>query len=92
MTRGLVVGYHRDRPLVTVPDITLYRGEVAALIGPNGVGKTTLLKTLLREIPPLAGSAWLGASVQPGYFAQAHEGLNPDTAYWTNYSPCACCR
>lgn len=77
MTRGLVVGYQRDRPLVTVPDITLYRGEVAALIGPNGVGKTTLLKTLLREIPPLAGSAWLGASVQPGYFAQAHEGLNP---------------
>lgn len=80
MTRGLVVGYHRDRPLVTVPDITLYRGEVAALIGPNGVGKTTLLKTLLREIPPLAGSAWLGASVQPGYFAQAHEGLKPDNS------------
>lgn len=80
MTRGLVVGYHRDRPLVTVPDITLYRGEVAALIGPNGVGKTTLLKTLLREIPPLAGNAWLGASVQPGYFAQAHEGLKPDNS------------
>jgi len=80
MTRDLVVGYHRDRPLVTVPDITLYRGEVAALIGPNGVGKTTLLKTLLREIPPLAGSAWLGASVHPGYFAQAHEGLNPDNS------------
>ncbi len=80
MTRDLVVGYRRDRPLVTVPDITLYRGEVAALIGPNGVGKTTLLKTLLREIPPLAGSAWLGAAVQPGYFAQAHEGLKPDNS------------
>lgn len=80
MTRGLVVGYHRNRPLVTVPDITLYRGEVAALIGPNGVGKTTLLKTLLHEIPPLAGNAWLGAAVQPGYFAQGHEGLNPDNS------------
>jgi ATP-binding cassette subfamily F protein 3 len=78
MTYGLVAGYERERPLVTVPDITLYRGEVAALIGPNGAGKTTLLKTLLRQIPALGGSARLGAAVQPGYFAQAHEGLDPD--------------
>jgi len=77
MTYGLVVGYERERPLVTVPDITLYRGEVAALIGPNGAGKTTLLKTLLHEIPALSGSARFGAAVQPGYFAQAHEGLDP---------------
>ena len=78
MTYGLVAGYERERPLVTVPDITLYRGEAAALIGPNGIGKTTLLKTLLREIPALSGSARLGAAVQPGYFAQAHEGLDAD--------------
>jgi len=77
MTYGLVAGYERERPLVTVPDITLYRGEAAALIGPNGIGKTTLLKTLLREIPALSGSARFGAAVQPGYFAQAHEGLDP---------------
>jgi len=76
MTDRLVVGYHRDRPLVHVPDITLYRGEVAALIGPNGVGKTTLVKTLLREVPPLSGSSRLGAAVQLGYFAQGHEGLS----------------
>jgi ATP-binding cassette subfamily F protein 3 len=77
MTSSLVVGYQRDKPLAVVPDITLYRGEVAAVIGPNGVGKTTLLKTLLHDLPPLRGSSRLGAAVQPGYFAQAHEGLNP---------------
>ena len=77
MTYNLVVGYEPDKPLVNVPDITLYRGEIAAVIGPNGAGKTTLLKTLLGDLPPLSGSTRMGAAVQPGYFAQAHEGLNP---------------
>jgi ATP-binding cassette subfamily F protein 3 len=75
MTYRLVAGYDPDKPLVDVPDITLYRREIAAVIGPNGAGKTTLLKTLLGELPPLSGSSRLGAAVQPGYFAQAHEGL-----------------
>jgi len=78
MTHNLVIGYDRAAPLAEVPDITLYRREIAALIGPNGAGKTTLLKTLLHDLPPLAGMARLGAAVEPGYFAQAHEGLNPD--------------
>ncbi len=76
-TRDLLIGYEAARPLLRVPEITLYRGEVAALIGPNGVGKTTLLKTLLGELPPLHGEVQLGAGVQIGYFAQAHEKLNP---------------
>ncbi|MBI5959242.1 MAG: ABC-F family ATP-binding cassette domain-containing protein [Chloroflexi bacterium] len=80
ITNNLVVGYHRDKPLVKVPDITLYRREVAAVIGPNGVGKTTLLKTLLRELTPLSGTSRLGAAVLPGYFAQAHERLNPENS------------
>jgi ATP-binding cassette subfamily F protein 3 len=75
MTYKLVAGYDPEKPLAKVPDITLYRGEIAAVIGPNGAGKTTLLKTLLEELPPLSGSSRLGAAVQPGYFAQAHEGL-----------------
>ena len=75
-TANLVIGYS-DRPLFRVPDIVLRRGECAALIGPNGAGKTTFLKTILGQIPPLAGKVILGASLRIGYFAQAHEGLNP---------------
>ncbi|NDJ77038.1 MAG: ABC-F family ATP-binding cassette domain-containing protein, partial [Chloroflexi bacterium] len=80
MTYNLQAGYVPGQPMVCAPDITLYRGEVAAIIGPNGVGKTTLLKTLLHDLPPLDGNVRLGAAVVPGYFAQAHEGLNPDNS------------
>lgn len=77
MTRNLVVGYHDDRiPLFEVPDITLYRGQVAALIGPNGVGKSTFLKTVIGQLEPLSGTVTIGAAVKIGYFAQAHERLN----------------
>jgi ATP-binding cassette subfamily F protein 3 len=75
-TRNLVVGY--DVPLFPAPDITLRRGEVAALIGPNGVGKSTFVKTIAEQIPPLAGEVKIGAAVKIGYFAQAHELLNPN--------------
>ena len=76
-TEGLEVGYPDDRKvLFRAPKLLLLRGECAALIGPNGAGKTTFLKTLLGEIPPLAGKVRLGASLHVGYFAQAHEGLN----------------
>jgi ATP-binding cassette subfamily F protein 3 len=74
-TRGLTVGY--EQPLFTAPDLTLRRGEVAALIGPNGVGKSTFVKTVVEQIPPLAGTVVVGAAVQIGYFAQAHERLDP---------------
>lgn len=78
-TNSLSVGYADEgRPLFTVPDLILLRGECAAVIGPNGAGKTTLLKTLLGQIPPLEGEAILGANLKIGYFAQAHEGLDPN--------------
>ncbi len=77
-TTGLSVGYADEgKPLFLVPDLILLRGECAAVIGPNGAGKTTLLKTLLGQIPPLGGEALMGAGLKIGYFAQAHEGLNP---------------
>ena len=80
-TYGLAVGYRDDgQVLIDVPDLVLRRRECAAVMGPNGAGKTTFLKTLLGELPPLAGEAVIGASVQVGYFAQAHEGLH---ASWT---------
>jgi ATP-binding cassette, subfamily F, member 3 len=76
-TSDLRIGYP-GRLLFAAPDIVLRRGECAALIGPNGAGKTTFLKTVLGELEPLEGEVKLGASLKIGYFAQAHEGLNPE--------------
>ena len=77
-TRDLAVGYADDgKVLFRAPDLLLWREECAALIGPNGAGKTTFLKTLLGGLAPLSGSVKLGSSLKVGYFAQAHEGLNP---------------
>jgi ATP-binding cassette subfamily F protein 3 len=76
-TRGLEVGYP-GKALFKAPDIVLRRQECAALIGPNGSGKTTFLKTVLKKLPPLAGEVELGASLDIGYFAQAHEELVPE--------------
>jgi len=72
----LAVGYTRS--LFAIQELELRRLECAALIGPNGAGKTTFLKTILEQLPPLQGEVTLGASLQVGYFAQAHEGLNPE--------------
>ena len=80
-SKNLAVGYSDDRKvLFHAPDLLLWREECAALVGPNGAGKTTFLKTLLGEIKPLAGSLKLGSSLKLGYFAQAHERLNPENA------------
>jgi len=82
-TKNLQVGYLAEdglpkKMLFRAPDIELRRTDCAALIGPNGAGKSTFLKTILGSLAPLAGEVILGASLQVGYFAQAHEGLDPD--------------
>lgn len=69
-TRDLVVGYG-DKALVRCKNLSLHRGERVALIGPNGCGKSTLLKTILSELPPIAGTIELGHNVQIGYFRQS---------------------
>jgi ATP-binding cassette subfamily F protein 3 len=74
--RGLTVGY--DQPLIRFPNLLLLRGERVALLGPNGCGKTTFLKSILGEVPPLAGEAKVGANVQVAYLAQGHENLPED--------------
>lgn len=78
-TEGIEVGYPGKR-LFAAQDIQLLRKECAALIGPNGAGKTTFLRTLLGELEPLAGQARLGANLKVGYFAQAHDALNPENS------------
>lgn len=73
--RGLTVGYP-DKPLFYADEFRLGRGECAALIGDNGTGKTTLLKTIMGDVPPLSGRYDLGVNVQVGYFSQANDRLD----------------
>ena len=60
------------------PDLEVLRGQRVALIGPNGSGKTTFLKTILGEVKSLAGRVRIGASVELGYLAQMHANLDPE--------------
>ncbi|RYL92188.1 ABC-F family ATP-binding cassette domain-containing protein [Sporolactobacillus sp. THM19-2] len=66
--KRLTAGY--DHPLLPPVDAEIIRGEKIALVGHNGIGKTTFLKTLLGLIPPLSGRVVTGDRVMPGYFAQ----------------------
>ncbi|HNZ13162.1 MAG TPA: ABC-F family ATP-binding cassette domain-containing protein [Anaerolineaceae bacterium] len=71
------IGYPGNN-LFNIREVELRRGECAALLGPNGSGKTTFLKVLLGQLDPLSGSVNLGASLQIGYFAQSHDALKGD--------------
>lgn len=74
-TNGLEIGYP-NKSLFLCDDIQLKQGEHAALIGDNGTGKSTFLKTLLSEVSPLSGTLSFGHNVKVGYFSQAHDSLN----------------
>ncbi len=67
-TKDLVIGY--DEPLSIPLNITMERGQKIALIGSNGIGKTTLLKSLLGLIPPVSGTVEQGDFLNIGYFEQ----------------------
>lgn len=67
-TKQLVIGY--DEPLSRPLDFVVERGEKVVLYGANGIGKTTLLKTLLGLIPALGGLVELGDYLEIGYFEQ----------------------
>jgi ATP-binding cassette subfamily F protein 3 len=72
----VVVGYPGNI-LFRADGVELRRGECAALIGPNGSGKTTFLRTFMGELETLEGDLYRGASLKIGYFAQAHDELDP---------------
>ena len=67
-TEDLVIGY--DKPLSRPLTLSMERGQKIALVGANGIGKTTLLKSIIGEIPPLSGKTTLGDYLYPGYFEQ----------------------
>ena len=67
-TKDLVIGY--DEPLSSPLNLEMERGQKIALIGANGIGKTTLLKSILGLIKPLSGSVELGDYLEIGYFEQ----------------------
>ncbi|SHN64698.1 ATPase components of ABC transporters with duplicated ATPase domains [Butyrivibrio hungatei DSM 14810] len=67
-TKDLVIGY--DEPLSSPLNINMERNSRIVLVGANGIGKTTLLKSILGLIPAISGSVELGENVEIGYFQQ----------------------
>ena len=76
-TKDLVIGY--DEPLSRPLTLSMERGQKIALVGANGIGKTTLLKSILGLIPSLKGTRELGDNLQIGYFEQEVKGDNKTT-------------
>jgi ATP-binding cassette subfamily F protein 3 len=75
---GLTAGYvtpQGEKPLVRTPVLELHREEFVALMGANGSGKTTLLRTIVGELPALAGRVDFGVGVSVGYYSQIHDEL-----------------
>ncbi len=67
-----------ERTLFKNVNLTLRAGDRVALLGPNGIGKSTLLKCLVGEETPDTGSVRWGANVDTGYYDQKQEGLHPE--------------
>ena len=77
-TEGLAIGYGEGQALLEGIDLEVMRGDRIAIVGGNGTGKTTLVRTLLGELSPLAGKVRVGANVEMGYLSQAHAELDPE--------------
>ena len=65
-------------------DLTVQRGDRIAFVGPNGVGKTTLIKMLLGQVAPDDGDVKLGTKLDIAVFDQTRAALNPDMSLWEN--------
>jgi ATPase subunit of ABC transporter with duplicated ATPase domains len=82
----LVIGY--NRPLLPKMNFLIERGDKIAIVGANGVGKSTLLKTVLGKVQPLDGKIYLGDYLQPAYFEQEAKGqpITPLDDVWGEFS------
>lgn len=76
-TENFVIGY--DEPLSKPLNLALERGQKIALTGANGIGKTTLIRSILGFVKPLGGACELGQNLQVGYFEQEGNGKNTST-------------
>ncbi|HEY5560468.1 MAG TPA: ABC-F family ATP-binding cassette domain-containing protein [Clostridiaceae bacterium] len=85
-TRDLIIGY--DTPISKPLNLYMERGQKIALVGANGLGKTTLLRSLLGEINPISGKAILGDYQYRGYFVQEEKVNRNDNCiedYWKEF-------
>ena len=78
-----------ERAIVRDFSTTIMRGDKIGFIGPNGVGKTTLLRLLLGQLPPQAGNVRLGTNLQIAYFDQLREQLDEEATVQENLAPAA---
>jgi ATP-binding cassette ChvD family protein len=78
---GLTKGYG-DRVLIDDLSFTLPRGGIVGIIGPNGVGKTTLFRMIVDEEKPDGGSLRVGDTVRLSYVDQGRSGLDPKKSVW----------
>ena len=72
---NVAVGYDDNKPISDHLDFHINRLERVALIGPNGIGKSTILKTIAGDLPPLEGDIFYGKSLDMGYFDQEQANL-----------------
>jgi len=79
--RGLSKSYD-DRTIVTDFSLTVQRGDRVALVGPNGVGKTTLIRMLLGQEAPDTGEVIHGTNLDIALFDQSRSALDPDQSLW----------
>ncbi len=73
---GVAIGYDRLHPLLAGINLDLHAAHRIALTGPNGCGKTTLLRVIVGQLPALAGEIHLSTTAKIGYLAQDQSGLD----------------
>ena len=71
-----------DKSIVRNLDLLVQRGDRIAFVGPNGVGKTTLIKMLMQQEAPDSGTVTLGTNLIPAVFDQTRAQLDPDMSLW----------